>query len=39
MRLCLAVWVCIKQGSEKMVLVGLLQIGAKDLTVPGAKAS
>ena len=32
-RLCLAVWVCIKKGSENMVLVMLLQIGAKDFTV------
>ena len=32
--LCLAVWVCLKQGYENMVLVVLLQIGAKDLTVP-----
>ena len=31
-RLCLAVWLCLKMGSEKMVLVGLLQRGAKDLT-------
>ena len=31
--LCLAVWVCLKQGSENMVLVVLRQIGAKDLTV------
>ena len=30
---CLAVWVCFKQGSENMVMVVLLQIGAKDLTV------
>ena len=33
--MCLAVWVCLKQGSKNMVLVGLLQIGAKDFTVPG----
>ena len=25
---------CLKQGSQNMVLVVLLQIGAKDLTVP-----
>ena len=31
--LCLAVWVCLKQGSENMVLLLLLQIGAKDLTL------
>ena len=29
----LAVWVCLEQGPENMVLVVLLQIGAKDLTV------
>ena len=28
-------WVCLKQGSENMVLVGPLQIGAKDFTVGG----
>ena len=33
MWLCLAVWLCLKMGSENMVLVRLLQIGAKDLTV------
>ena len=33
MRLCLALLVCIKQGSENMVLVVVLQIGAKDFTV------
>ena len=27
-------WLCLKMGSESMVLVRLLQIGAKDLTVP-----
>ena len=26
-------WLCLKMGSENMVLVRLLQIGAKDLTV------
>ena len=26
-------WLCLKVGSENMVLVRLLQIGAKDLTV------
>ena len=31
--LCLTMWVCLKQGSENMVLVVLLRIGAKDLTV------
>ena len=31
--LCLGVWLCLKMGSENMVLVRLLQIGAKDLTV------
>ena len=31
--LCLAVWVCIKQCSENMVQVVLLQIAAKDFTV------
>ena len=30
---CLAVWVCLKLGSENMVLVVLLHIGAKELTV------
>ena len=29
--LCLAVWLCLKMGSEKMVLMRLLQIGANDL--------
>ena len=29
----MAVWVCLKQGSENIVLVVLLQIGAKDLIV------
>ena len=33
MCLYLAVWVCLIQGPENMVLVGLLQIGAKDFTV------
>ena len=28
-----AVWLCLKMGSENMVLVRLLQIGAKNLTV------
>ena len=32
--LCLAVWVCLKKGSENLVLVGLLQIGANNFTVP-----
>ena len=31
--LCLAVWVCLKLGSENMGLVMLLQIGAKDFTM------
>ena len=31
--LSLAVWLCLKKCSENRVLVGLLQIGAKDLTV------
>ena len=31
--ICLAVWLCIKIGSQNMVLIRLLQIGAKDLTV------
>ena len=31
--LCLAVWLCIKMSSGSMVLMMLLQIGAKDLTV------
>ena len=31
--LCLAVWLWLKMGSVNMVLVRLLQIGAKDLTV------
>ena len=31
--LCLAVWLCLKMGSGNMVLMRLLQIGAKDLTV------
>ena len=31
--LCLAVLLCLTMGSETMVLVGLLHIGAKDLTV------
>ena len=30
----LAVWLCLKMGSENRVLVRLLQIGANDLTVP-----
>ena len=30
--LCLVVWLCLKMGSENMVLKRLLQIGAKDLT-------
>ena len=30
---CLSVWLCVKMGSENMVLVRLLQIRAKDLTV------
>ena len=33
MSLCLNVWVCLKQGSENIVLVVLLRLGAKDLTV------
>ena len=36
MNLCLDVWVCLKQGSENMMLVVLLQIGAKVLTVEGS---
>ena len=31
--LCLTVWICLKMGSDNMVLMRLLQIGAKDLTV------
>ena len=31
--LCLAVWLCLKVGSENIMLVRLLKIGAKDLTV------
>ena len=31
--LCLAVWLCLKMGSGNMVLMRLLQVGAKDLTV------
>ena len=31
----LAVWFCLTMGSENMVLVRLLQIGAKGLTVKG----
>ena len=31
--LCLDVWLCLKMGSENMVLVKLLQRGAKDLVV------
>ena len=31
--LYLAGWLCLKMGSENMVLVRLLQIGAKDFTV------
>ena len=31
--LCLAVWLCLKMGYEKRVLVRLLQIAATDLTV------
>ena len=31
--LCLTVWLCLKMCSENMVLMRLLQIGAKDLTV------
>ena len=30
---CIAVWLCLKMGSENLVLMRLLQIGAKDLTV------
>ena len=33
--LCLDVWLCLKMGSENLVLVKLLQRGAKDLTVTG----
>ena len=33
--LCLDVWLCLKMGSENMVLVRLLQRGANDLTVGG----
>ena len=32
--LCLAVWLCLKMGSQNMMLMRLLQIGAKELTVP-----
>ena len=35
----MAVWLCLKMGSENMVLVRLLQIGAKDLTVGMATLS
>ena len=35
--LCLAGWLCLKMGSENMVLMRLLEIGAKDLTVIGRK--
>ena len=31
--LCLDFWLCLKMGSENIVLVRLLQRGAKDLTV------
>ena len=31
--LCLALWLGLKMGSENMVVVRLLQIGAKDLIV------
>ena len=31
--LFLAVWVCLNMGSENMVLVKLLQLGAKNFTV------
>ena len=34
---CLAVWLCLKTSYENMVLVRLLQIGAKEVTVPGMK--
>ena len=34
--ICLAVWVCVKQGPENMVL---LQIGAEDLTVENASSA
>ena len=34
---CLAVWLCLKMGSKNIVLVWLLQIGAKDLTVSWIK--
>ena len=32
--LCLAVWICLNQSPENMVLEVLLQMGAKDFTVP-----
>ena len=31
--LCLTVWLCLRTGSENMVLMRLLRIGAKDLNV------
>ena len=31
--MCPAEWLCLKQGYEIVVLVVLLQIGAKDITV------
>ena len=34
--LCLAVWLCLKTGSENLMMVKLLQIGAMDLTVRSA---
>ena len=34
--LCLTMWLCLTMGSENMVLVRLLKIGAKDLTVLSA---
>ena len=35
----LAVWVCLKMGYENMLMVGLLQIGAKHFTVQSDVAS
>ena len=32
--LCLTVWLCLKIGSRTMVLMRLLEVGAKDPTVP-----
>ena len=37
--ICLAVWLCLKMGSENMMLVRLLQTWANNLTVDGMKKS